>query len=362
VTGLAPGEYIVNMTIGDAASHVDQVQFKLHRATHQLKPMSTEWGQFTHVYLHAIIDSSGILYLDVKDLGGDSPYFQINSLEVRPLATVGEIDIERVGGVTSLPANGLTVDTYQGSGAPPNALITLDTSMGTIITPDLPLSVSPYMGMQVQSDAYGNFTFQLRRPSGTGAGHARITATEVAARAMGTMTQSWHVAPWRRFDFNAPGAATSIGFLDVQATHGYASDRGFGYNQFGPGIGSFDRGGPENVTRDGHLIKDGEFSIQVKPGVAYHIRTHLGDSQQLHDKIKVVVDGQAVHQVGTLPAGSFDAFELKNFVSADGILTFRISDLGGLDAAAAINAIEIWESAASDYLGATDHVFGSNYW
>ena len=350
VDDLVPGQYLVNVTIGDGQFVADNLTVGVHEMENILADVDALPGEFTHAEFVATVDASGILRLFVQDRYGFDAYFRINSLEIRPMESVGEISLSLAEGEATLEADGLSVDTYLGSGAPPNAMLTIDTTLGSIATADLPAGESLYSGVQVTSDASGNFSFQVRRPSGIGAGEGEIRVREVTGLARGSLVQPYEVAGLRRFDFNHTSAATQPGFLDVQGTHRYSSERGFGYVTFGDGsgtaVGTFDRGpgNPDDLRRDGHFGQDREFSIQVAAGVAYHVRVHLGDAQFAHDQIQVLVEGAAVHDVDLLMPGEFANPTLLNAVSSDDRLTIRLTDLGGLDPIYVLNALEIWEA------------------
>jgi VCBS repeat-containing protein len=193
MTNLPAGEYLANVTIGDATRTVDEVQFKIMGAADPLTPMTAPAGQFASAATRVVI-SSGRLILEIADLGGVDRLFGINSLELRPMESVGQIKLECITAATTLLADGRSIDTFQGSGAPANALLTLTTSIGSFATPDLPLSASPYVGLQVMSDSLGQFRFQLERPAGAGAASTRITATEVTGRALGSLNHVWQPA------------------------------------------------------------------------------------------------------------------------------------------------------------------------
>ena len=93
------------------------------------------------------LDSLGTLLMTMRDLGGYDPATVILAMDIRPVDAVGELTLERtspadVPPLGALPADGMTVDTYQGTGAPPNATITVTVSAGSpvqyaSVTPDV---------------------------------------------------------------------------------------------------------------------------------------------------------------------------------------------------------------------------------
>src|SRR5262249_40374875 len=142
--------------------------------------------------------TDGTLDLKIEDLGGD-PYWVLNSVEIRPavLLTLGLVVTPPGPSV----ADGATVDLVNGFNATPNAIITVATDLGRISTPDLDPN---YVGVQVQADASGNFSFQIRRP--TGAGSALISAQDATGAQTGCTVVMYTLPSARRFDFNAPGS------------------------------------------------------------------------------------------------------------------------------------------------------------
>ena len=132
--------------------------------------------------------------------------------------------------VTSEPADGSTVDTIQGSGAPANMLVTVTSTLGTILTDDSP----GYAGAQVQADGTGTFFFQLRRPAG--AGIPTFTAQSVNGQENGSGTAAGpsgtleYTFAGLQFDLNGSASgSTQSGYLGVAPGVSYTSALGYGW-------------------------------------------------------------------------------------------------------------------------------------
>src|SRR5262249_52802877 len=154
-------------------------------------------------------------------------------------------------------------------------ILTVSTDLGTVVSPDLDPN---YAGVQVQADAAGQFTLQVRRP--TRAGTATITGTD-APRAQTRRPPEQDTPPTRRpVDFNSPVSPTMDpvnpgdpnGYRGVLPTDVYSAGQGFGWLS---GVqGGFDRGtlvaGPANkILRDGHfggVSTPGLFRADLPPG------------------------------------------------------------------------------------------------
>src|SRR5262249_22241770 len=148
-------------------------------------------------------------------------------------------------------ADGVTVDTFMGTGGAPNALVTITTTLGTVASAD----VSPsYAGIQVLSDMHGNFTFQIRRP--TAGGTAIIGAEEVTGAHRGTLDQTSPLAAPRRFDFNGPSNLTAAGFIGVRGADLYSPLRGFGWQT---AVGEFERSATGISASPPALYLDGNY-------------------------------------------------------------------------------------------------------
>lgn len=282
--------------------------------------------------------SDGQLNLSFHDAGGSDPNVTLEGVIIRSPDSVGTITISGPAGTPE--ADGMTVDTYTGTttGLPDGSLITITNTLGTITTADLSAAVSPYVGLQVQV-TNNQFTFQMRRPSGTGVNPVVLTATEVTGLAKGTYTQPYAIAATRRYDFDAGTLVTEPGFLSVRSTATYSLNTGFGWSS---GMLENDiPSEPNALRRDMHYFTSGTYSIQVKPNVPYNIRVYMGDPAHIHDNMSVSAEGALQYTV-TVPANTTDIHTFSA-TSTDGIMTISFLDNGGSDPNFVVNAIDISE-------------------
>src|SRR5262249_20854490 len=119
-------------------------------------------------------------------------------------------------------------------------------------------------GVQVASDASGNFSFHLRRPTGTAPAH--LSATEVTGLSAGSYTQNYPLpqatAPGsaaRRLDFNLSSdpSVTQPGYLGYTPTV-YVSPAasGLGWQTSAP---AYDRGPSLSAPPASQLLRDGHY-------------------------------------------------------------------------------------------------------
>jgi hypothetical protein len=80
-------------------------------------------------------------------------------------------------------ADSVAVNTFTGSGATPNSLVRLPTTLGTFVDTN---ASAPHTGFQVQADPAGNFAFGIQRTYA--AATSTITAEEVNGASHGTAT------------------------------------------------------------------------------------------------------------------------------------------------------------------------------
>ncbi|QDU23876.1 pre-peptidase C-terminal domain-containing protein [Urbifossiella limnaea] len=190
------------------------------------------------------------LFVRFRDVVGE-PNWSISALDVRPTnptpplgqlipaGLVAPLPLRRefsTNGVTpSVPeatyadqhafaavaADGLTVDYFRGKDAIPGSLVTITVSNGTpvdaaftagdmalatrLLNPD---AAGYLQQFQVQADAAGEFTFGVRRPTGTAP--ATVTAADATGFRAGAYTQPFVLPNARRLDFGPlPAASTS---------------------------------------------------------------------------------------------------------------------------------------------------------
>jgi hypothetical protein len=176
-TELVPGEYLVNVTIGDEAVARDRINLDVNGTA--VTGISSPRGQYTTVSLMATVGVDGVFRLTISDDGGD-PFWVINGLEILASANVDTVTFDTfTNGGSDLVADGTTVDMISGAASVPDgSLLTVTTDLGTILTDASP----EYVGTQVTVTG-GGFTFDLQRPQQ--AGTATLTARAVDGSAAG---------------------------------------------------------------------------------------------------------------------------------------------------------------------------------
>jgi len=144
------------------------------------------------------------------------------------------------------------------------------------------------------------------------------------------------------FDFGTATSPLAAGFVRVAGGTGYSPARGHGWTAGAPA--ARDRQQGDDLARDFHFTVNATFAVDV-PARAYDVTVWLGDSGYAHDEMALYLEGQLADVVST-QAGEV-ARRVFRVPVADGQLTVRLRDLGGLDPNAVVNAIEI---AAADRL------------
>ncbi|MCY2990309.1 MAG: hypothetical protein NTY19_20895, partial [Planctomycetota bacterium] len=289
-----PLAYQVVVTSGDYGCEHDASEFTVSGDAFATDPPDqrglavTGLGEFAQLVFRGVtVDDLGggigLLQVKMRYAGNKTGWTAvINGLDIRPMASVGQIIIGLLDGSGPRAADGLTTDTYQGIHATPNALITVTTSNGTVTDVD---DLDHYLqGVQVRTDSEGKFTFHVLRPTGTGdasgdgtgtgvypdgQGVATITAWEIGGRSYGTATQTYTVAPARGFDFNTSNSPTATNYLGVLPAAAYTPQTGFGW---AAPVGANDLGrGSDQVRRDFHFTgkTPATFSVEATPGHSY---------------------------------------------------------------------------------------------
>jgi fibronectin type 3 domain-containing protein len=337
---LAPGTYRVSVTVGDANYPHDDINITVVAGSGVgLAGLSNAPGQFVQRSFLATTDASGQLALQFSDGGGYDPYWVVNSLEVRPVATIGSLTLTGPGSVPADGTSPVDTDTIQGTGATPGALVTVSTTLGTIVGADADPN---YAGIQVQADADGNFSFQVQRP--TAGGTAVITAEDVTGASLGSTTITYTAPTARRLDFNTTGSPTADGYLGVRGADVYTPTRGFGW--LTPAA-EFGRSGPTPLLQDGHYgLAPNTLRVDLQPDT-YRVSVTVGDANYPHDDINIsVVAGSGAGLAGLSNApGQFVQRSFLATTDASGQLALQFSDGGGFDPYWVVNALDIRPAA-----------------
>ena len=310
-------------------------------------------------------DGQGTVLMRMRDLGGVDTTAVILAMDIRPVETVGQITLSRTSPsgtppLSSLPADGATVDTYQGTGAPPGATITITVSAGSpvqyaTVTPDGDVTA---FGAQVTADATGSFTFSVKRP-------ATLTDTSLATEnwmltvqassglSRGSVAQPYEApqqAAALRFDFGIYGSPVQTygtptkSFLEVIPQMLYSATRGYGWNVRVAGANRKDPS-MSALRTDLNYARDATFRVDLPDG-AYNVRIYhsnpkyYGTVSYTADNFNVYAEGALQYNVPNIPAGTTD-IRTFNVTVSGGALELRFQDAGGLDGNFVVAGIDI---------------------
>ena len=424
-------QYQVLITSGDYGYAHNGSRFQVGDSDHpsqQTVTASTNGSEFAQLVVRPItIDELvhdsyiGQLRVLMSYVGGLSGWTAvINGVDIRPIASVGNILLTNVAtppaGSTQPPfnpltADGLTIDSYYGWGATPNSLITVSSLLkvtsptgvvtGTPLGTVLPLTPTGagttdqdryLQGVQVLSDASGNFRFQVQRPSGTGAagtGTATIETWDIGGRSYGTVGQSYNQdytaagadpIGWRRFDFNSSSSPTATGFLGVLPDVPYTDTNGYGW---ATPVGAVDRlQSTDWLRRDFHWAQSATFQVQGIPGQTYSLRALFGEptdgvlydsgsnagqlgatgasfgegsvsdaSSQNPTTITITVNGTATTLTKPWQNQFLDSATFSGTADVNGVISIAFSAGGGLDPYFAIDGLAIWQAGLGPPVG-----------
>jgi len=344
----------VNVTWGGGASNSDGTGFY-------------RWIRFTTAEIAAIgLTELGKLFVTMEDLGGWDSTAVILAMDIRPVDAVGEITITRTvpagaDPLSALAADGMTVDTYQGTGAPPNATLTVTVSAGTPtqyarVTPDGDTSL---FGSQVTANEYGVFTFSVLRPetlTNTTASPENwtILVEEPSGLSRGTVTQPYEApstAAPLRFDFGIYGSPVQAGFLQVIPQTTYNPTRGYGWTSRVAGVDRQDtiNAGTSGALRtDLNYAKDATFKVDLPngPNDTYSVRIYhsnpmyYGVESYNAGNFRIYAEGIHQYDVESIPAGTTDVRTFTIGVSG-GSLEIGFENIGGWDGNFIVSGIEI---------------------
>src|SRR5262249_39453775 len=134
--------------------------------------------------------------------------------------------------------------------------------------------------------------------AGTISYHGGVDHTDVVLIVPGPVElTTWH------FDLNAPGTPTAAGYMGVLPTTLYVPTPGLDFG-WAAAVGSFDRGLPNDLLRDGHYGQTpGVFRADVDNGT-YLVSVTVGDRSYARDQIEVSAEG-SVAAILSSAAGQF---------------------------------------------------------
>jgi immune inhibitor A len=218
---------------------------------------------------------------------------------------------------------------------------------------DIPLQLGPVTvpagftlvePLAAQLAPFGEDTFTVRMESaaqGARGGTIRFATSEPGAEEFDFPVAGAVTAPLSRFDFGTPASPLERGYLRVTAGTRYDAAAGYGW-QVGS-IGERDRTAGSALRKDLNFTPLGAFAVDL-PNGAYVALVTMGDTAGAHDQMAVSLEGSRVDVVSAA-AGGVAPRAYRVFV-ADGQLNLELRDLGGKDANAVINALEIVPVAA----------------
>ncbi|MCL4205693.1 MAG: VCBS repeat-containing protein, partial [Pirellulaceae bacterium] len=342
------GQYVVNVTLGDASFARNYLDIYVE-GVKLLDDLSSAAGQFTTASTGILVDHGGTLTIEgvtvtdgqlnigIVSSGGD-PYFAVNAIEVWSVRSMGLHTLDEGDG-----------NTIEGTGATPNAFVTVSTTLGSIpVAQDKdPLRT----GVQVQAKNDGTFTFEFTPPAG---GTAVFRSSEIDGARMGQMSVDFAVANARRFDFNGSANNTQVydddrlDFTGVRGNQLYNASDGFGWTQ---AVSEFQRASAAKTSvalyRDGHwgsAVRT--FQVAVNPLQNYNVRVYVGDASFARDKIQASIDGVNWVTMDPVSIGAnvFATILMENIDPDAPVMSIMIRDAGG-DPYWVVNGMDVWSGS-----------------
>lgn len=320
-------------------------------------------GESTHVSF-AVLVADGTLDLTFGPASVYPEIFAVNGLSIRP-GVILSMGLECPPG--GLEADGVTIDTFTLAEAPPNSLITVTTSLGTLMNVDADDELA---GIQVLTNGAGQADILIRRP--TGAGTALVAFEEVTGAETGCSSIDYVLPDGRNFDFNhinvkavsgpsptqAPVADPLFpgGFLGVAQNQLYSSSQGFGWLSSPRGFDLGTLSDPlGNLKRDGAIDNVSRTFRVDLPNGTYEYQATIGWDQD--------VDGMQIDANGSVTSGlSVDALGRRQvtgtFTVNGGQALFTFSDLSGVAPNWAINGLQIRSLSAVTPIVFTPNIGG----
>ncbi|HUG93232.1 MAG TPA: Ig-like domain-containing protein, partial [Planctomycetaceae bacterium] len=341
---LANGTYDVTLTIGDLFSFHDQMGVFFEGQ--QFDEISTLGGEVL-VRTYSVHVSDGQLTLRLFDLGGSDANAVINGLEIRPapLDTTGprvvdaEVIADGFGYVSGVRlafdepilAGTFTLADVVSLNGPDGAIAVAEVNQLDLTRFDVlfakqlvPGEYTLVIGPDIQ-DLAGNSLDQ----DGDGVG-GELDEDQ--------FTFTFTIEPLvALFDFGTATSPVEQGYLGVDPGAVYDPQANFGW--LSGTVLSALRSSGTALERDLHFSTDATFAVDVANAV-YEVTIYMGDTGNFaHDEMGVFLEGVQVDHVSTA-AGQVVTRTYRVSVS-DGQLTLRLADLGGTDANAVINGLEV---------------------
>lgn len=139
------------------------------------------------------------------------------------------------------------------------------------------------------------------------------------------------------FDFGTATSPVASGYTGVPVA-AYNSSLGFGW-QSTSGVQGVDYGGTNYLTRDVQTAQTGTFLVDV-PNGQYDVAVTLGDPTRTRDQVTVTAEGTTI--VSNLTTAAGQQLQARGRVTvADGQLTLKLTDGGGVNSRFAVAALTV---------------------
>lgn len=345
VADVANGEYDIVVTMGELLIGHDQMGVFLEGV--QVDSVTTAGGQFAvHTYRTSISD--GQLTLGLRDLGGSNAWTVINGLDVifaGPDLTGPNVLSTDASGTVTGPIDKITLSFNE---AIEPGSFTID-DVSVLVGPD-----GAILPTGVQQVGPGDFevTFQSQATAGV---YRLVIGPDIVDVGGNPMDQNGDGVGGEtvvdqfetiftleagplflgRFDFGTTLSPVAVDYTPIASNDSYDPEAGYGW-QSGP-VYSLNRGG-DPLTRDINYTVDATFGVDV-PNGEYDVIVTMGEHLLSHDQMGVFVEGVQVDSV-TTAGGQFAVNTYRASIS-DGQLNLGLRDLGGSNAWAVINGLEV---------------------
>lgn len=348
---LPNGEYDVTVTLGEALIAHDLMGVFLEGV--QVDTVSTAAYEFI-ANTHRISISDGQLNLGLRDLGGSNIWVMINALDilyVGPDLNGPSVTSTDVVGNVEGPVDRVTL-TFSEPIDPTS--FTLD---DVVLLEGPHGSIDPVAINQV---APGEFevTFAPQNDQGD---YQLVVGPAIRDIAGNWMDQdgdgiqgepnddrfavAFSVQPGpeliAQFDFGTTLSPVAEGYTRVTSSDRYSEAVGFGWSE--GSVYSLSRGG-DDLSRDLNYTRDATFVFDL-PNGDYEISITQGEALISHDQMAIYLEGV---QVDTVSTQAYE-FVTNTYLAQvnDGQLSLRLRDLGGSNAYAVINGLQIARAVGS---------------
>jgi len=219
---LENGTYLVTIVLGNPAGNAEGMQVFAEGV--QVVSNGAVYSNRDRVDTFVVTVADNQFDLQIACTAGT--LWALKGMTILPLAEANSVTL--TSSLGNLPGNGVTVDTIEGTG-PASSLITISSTLGTITTADADPMLS---GLQVMTDADGDFSFGLQRPAMGGTPIITATAVDGTGRVSSSsvVTYLGGAGGGELGVFFDMGAATAeSGYTVVTKTTSYSALNGYGW-------------------------------------------------------------------------------------------------------------------------------------